>query len=146
MERWSRYGRGSGGVMAQDVEAALSATAVGRMGVGGVASDRWREMKEERAEWAAKARWTGWLGGPVLEMENENENGVGLGYEGRFGRIQIRLLRKIENYFLNFCFKEMGFKSKVLNISKLNLNWIQNRIKSNQLFGCFSNLEIWKLI
>jgi hypothetical protein len=47
---------------------------------------------------------------------------------------------------LNFCFKEMGFKSKVLNISKLNLNWIQNRIKSNQLFGCFSNLEIWKLI
>jgi hypothetical protein len=59
MERWSRYGRGSGGVMAQDVEAALSATAVGRMGVGGVASDRWREMKEERAEWAAKARWTG---------------------------------------------------------------------------------------
>jgi hypothetical protein len=31
----------------------------------------------------------------------------------------------------------MGFKSKVLNISKPNLNWIQDRIKSNQLFGPF---------
>jgi hypothetical protein len=37
---------------------------------------------------------------------------------------------------------EMGSKSKVLYISKPNLNWIQNRIKSNQLFGTFSNLEI----
>jgi hypothetical protein len=36
----------------------------------------------------------------------------------------------------------MGSKSKVLNISKPNLNWIQNRIKSNQLFGTFSNLKI----
>jgi hypothetical protein len=79
-------------------------------------------------------------------MENKNENGVGLVCEGRLGRIQIRPLRKIENCFLNFCFKEMGFKSKVLNISKPKLNWIQNRIKSNQLFGPFSNLKIWKLI
>jgi hypothetical protein len=62
------------------------------------------------------------LGGPVLEMENKNDNGVGLGCEGRLGRIQIRPPRKIENCFLNFCFKEMGFKSKVLNISKPNLN------------------------
>jgi hypothetical protein len=57
-------------------------------------------------------------------MEKENENGVGLGCEGRLGRIQTRPLRKIENCFSNFCFKEMGFKSKVLNISKPNLNWI----------------------
>jgi hypothetical protein len=75
-------------------------------------------------------------------MENENENGVGLGCEGRLGRIQIESLRKIENCFLNFCFKETEFKSKVLNISKPNLNWIQSRIKSNQLFGPFSNMEI----
>jgi hypothetical protein len=33
-------------------------------------------------------------------MENENENGVGLGCEGRLGRIQIGPLRKIEKYFL----------------------------------------------
>jgi hypothetical protein len=33
--------------------------------------------------------------------------------------------------------RKLGFKSKVLNISKPNLNWIQNRIKSNQLFGNF---------
>jgi hypothetical protein len=39
--------------------------------------------------------------------------------------------------FTIFWFKEMGSKSKVLNISKPNLNWIQNRIKWNQLF--------WKL-
>jgi hypothetical protein len=55
-------------------------------------------------------------------MENENENGVGLGCEGRLGRIQIGPLRKIEKYFFNLCFKEMGLKSKVLNISKINLN------------------------
>jgi hypothetical protein len=36
----------------------------------------------------------------------------------------------------------MGSKSKVLNISQPNLNWIQNRIKSNQLFETFSNLKI----
>jgi hypothetical protein len=75
-------------------------------------------------------------------MENKNENGVWLGYEGRLSRIQIRPPRKIENSFFNFYFKEMGFKSKVLNISKPNLNWMQNRMKSNQLFGPFSNLEI----
>jgi hypothetical protein len=85
-------------------------------------------------------------GGPVSEMENENENGVGLGCEGRLRRIQIGPLRKIENYFSNFYFKKIEFKSKVLNISKPNLNWIQNRIKSNQLFGPFSNMEIRKLI
>jgi hypothetical protein len=85
-----------------------------------------------------------WLGGPVSEMENEN--GVGLRCKGCLGRIQIGQLRKIENYFSNFCFKEMGFNSKVLNISKPNLNWIQNRIKSNQIFGTFSNTKIWKLI
>jgi hypothetical protein len=39
--------------------AALSATAADRMGGGGAASDRRRETKEERAEWAAKARWAG---------------------------------------------------------------------------------------
>jgi hypothetical protein len=61
--------------------------------------------------------------------------------EGRLGRIQIGSLRKIENCFSNFCFQETGFKSKVLNIFKPNLNWIQNRIKLNQLFGPFSNLD-----
>jgi hypothetical protein len=66
-----------------------------------------------------------------MENENENENGLGLDYEGRLGRIQIGPLRIIENCFLNFCFKEMEFKSKVMNIFKPNLNWIQNRIKSN---------------
>jgi hypothetical protein len=45
-------------------------------------------------------------------MLNENENGVGLGCEGCLSRIQIGPLRKIENCFSNFCFKEMGFKSK----------------------------------
>jgi hypothetical protein len=79
-------------------------------------------MKEEQAEWAAKARWVRSPGGPVSKMENENENGVGFRCEGRLSRIQIGPLRKIENYFSNFCFKEMGFKSKVFNISKTNLN------------------------
>jgi hypothetical protein len=132
IEGWRRYRRGSGGGAARDTAS--------RTCGGGIASDRRRETKEERAKWAVNS------GGPVSEMENENENGVGLGCEGRLGQIQIGPLRKIENYFSNFCFKEMGFKSKFLNISIPNLNWIQNGIKSNQLFGPFSNLEIWKLI
>jgi hypothetical protein len=43
------------------------------MGGGDTTSDRRSETKEERAKWAANARWA------VLEMENENKNGVGFG-------------------------------------------------------------------
>jgi hypothetical protein len=89
------------------VEAAFGMTAAGRTGGGSTASDRRGETKEERTKWAAKVGWAGWLGGPVSEMENENENdnGVGLGCEGCLGRIQIRPLRKIENYFFEFSFQ-----------------------------------------
>jgi hypothetical protein len=40
---------------------------------------------------------------------------------------------------------EMG-REKKNRIFKPSLNWVQNRIKSNQLFGTFSNLEIWNFI
>jgi hypothetical protein len=43
--------------VARDTEAVLDTMAPGRTGSGGTASDRRREMKEERAEWAAKAGW-----------------------------------------------------------------------------------------
>jgi hypothetical protein len=125
--------------MEGEVEAVLSAMAAGR-------AMRARHQTGEGRWRRSGPSWLQRLGGPVSEMENENQNGVGLGCEGRLGRIQIGPLRKIEICFLNLCFNEMGFKSKVLNISKSNFNWIQNRIKSNQLFGPFSNLEIWKLI
>jgi hypothetical protein len=62
-------GRGNGGVVklqkgkwrqrGSGAEAALGVTAASRMGSGGAPSDRRTEMKEERAEWAAKARWGG---------------------------------------------------------------------------------------
>jgi hypothetical protein len=134
-----RYGRGSGGGAAQDVEAAS------RQPTGQAVAARHRTGGGRRRRSGPSGLQR--PGGPVLKMENENENGVGLDCEGRLGQIQIGPLRKIENYFFsNFCFKEMRFKSKVLNIFKPNLNWIKNRIKSNQLFGPFSNLEIWKLI
>jgi hypothetical protein len=44
----------------QQTGAALDATAAGQTGGGGAASDRMRETKEERAEWAAKAGVAGW--------------------------------------------------------------------------------------
>jgi hypothetical protein len=44
-----------------------------RMGGGDTTSDRRSETKEERAKWAANARWA------VSETENENKNGVGFG-------------------------------------------------------------------
>jgi hypothetical protein len=64
------------------------------------------------------------------------------GLQRSTGRIEMGRERKNIIIFTIFRFKEMRSKSKVLNISKPNLNWIQNRIKSNQLFGTFSNLEI----
>jgi hypothetical protein len=65
--------------------------------------------------------------GPILRKGN----GVGLGCHGNRAEMRFGLPAKNRNFFANFCFKEMGFKSKVLNIFKPNLNWIQNRIKSN---------------
>jgi hypothetical protein len=64
------------------------------------------------------------------------------GLQRSTGRIEMGRERKNIIIFTIFRFKEMRLKSKVLNISKPNLNWIQNRIKSKQLFGTFSNLEI----
>jgi hypothetical protein len=42
----------------------------------------------------------------------------------------------------NLIFLNLDSSQRDLNIFKPNLNWIQNRIKSNQLFGTFSNLGI----
>jgi hypothetical protein len=47
MEGQRRYGRGSGGSVARDAEAALGATVADWMGGGGAASDQRRETKEE---------------------------------------------------------------------------------------------------
>jgi hypothetical protein len=52
---------------------------------------------------------TGWAG---FKMENEKENGVGLGYKVRLGRIQIGPLRKIENYFFELPFQGNGIQIK----------------------------------
>jgi hypothetical protein len=49
--------KGKGRQRGSGAEAALGVTAASRMGSGGAASDRRTEMKEERAEWAAKAGW-----------------------------------------------------------------------------------------
>jgi hypothetical protein len=49
--------------VAQDAEVTLGVTAASRTGGGGAASDQRRETKEERAEWAAKARWAGFRNG-----------------------------------------------------------------------------------
>jgi hypothetical protein len=59
MEGRHPYGRGSGGSVAWDEETALGVTAADRTGGGGATSDRRRETKEERAEWAEKAEWAG---------------------------------------------------------------------------------------
>jgi hypothetical protein len=45
-------------------------------------------------------------------MENNNENGVRLGCEGRLGRIQVAPLRKIENCFFEFLFQGNGIQIK----------------------------------
>jgi hypothetical protein len=43
-------------------------------------------------------------------------------------------------------FKDLDSKTKRLKHFKQTFNWIQNRIKSKQLFRNFSNLEIWNLV
>jgi hypothetical protein len=45
-------------------------------------------------------------------MENESENGVGLGCEGHLGRIQIGPPRKIENCMFKFLFQGNGIQIK----------------------------------
>jgi hypothetical protein len=52
-----------------------------------------------------------------------------------------KAIGRLQKYVLNW-FKYLISKSRDLNIFKHNLNWIQNRIKSNKLFGNLSNLEI----
>jgi hypothetical protein len=68
-----------------------------------------------------------------------------MGFNGAWAEMRWAEKEKNNRFCHFFRFKEMGSKSKVLNISQPNLNWIQNRIKSNQLFGTFSNLEISKI-
>jgi hemin uptake protein HemP len=43
-------------------------------------------------------------------------------------------------------FKDLISKTRDLNNFKANLNRIQNRINSNELFGNLSNLDIWNLV
>jgi hypothetical protein len=43
------------------------------------------------------------------------------------------------NWAVEFDFIKMDSSQRDLNIFKPNLNWIQNRVKSNQLFRTFSN-------
>jgi hypothetical protein len=99
----------------------------GREGVVGWAGPK------GRVDWA---RWWASEGGIFKEKE--------LGCHGYRAELILGCAEKKKKVF-RFWFKEMGSKSKVLNISKPNLNWIQNRIKSNQLFGTFSNLEILEI-
>jgi hypothetical protein len=44
-----------------------------------------------------------------------------------------------------FWYMVLDSKQLVLNIFKLNLNWVPKRIKSNKFFGGFSNMKIWNL-
>jgi hypothetical protein len=73
----------------------------------------------------------------MAAQKNEKKTGNNLWASTEHGPRKKKII-----IFAIFSFKEMGSKSKVLNISKPNLNWIQNRIKSNQHFGTFSNLKI----
>jgi hypothetical protein len=87
------------------------------------------------ARWAELLRWQ------AGKLKRKPE--ITYGLQWSTGRNEMGRERKKTNRFRHFFwFKEMGSKSKVLNISQPNLNWIQNSIKSNQLFGTFSNLEI----
>jgi hypothetical protein len=43
------------------------------------------------------------------------------------------------NWAVEFDFIKMDSSQRDLNIFKPNLNWIQNRVKSNQLSRTFSN-------
>jgi hypothetical protein len=86
-----RYGRGSGGGAARDVEAAS------RQPTGQAVAARHRTGGGRRRRSGPSGLQR--LGGPVLKMENENESGVGLDCKVRLRQIQIGPLRKIGNYF-----------------------------------------------
>jgi hypothetical protein len=91
------------------------------------------ELGQTAKREADRAAWVGWQVGRFREKVMES-GGAAMEIRSKW---DLGCQRKIEIVFANFWFKEMGFKSKVLNIFKPNLNCIQNRIKSNQLFENF---------
>jgi hypothetical protein len=48
--------------------------------------------------------------------------------------------------YFEFGLKELDSSQKDLNIFKLNLNLIQNKINSIKLFGKFSKTKFWNLV
>jgi hypothetical protein len=75
--------------------------------------------------------------GPGQEKRKEKGACDGL------GQIDFRA-RRVLGFRIIFQILNQGFVFKIrgLNIFKPNLNYLQNKIKSNQIFGNFSNLEI----
>jgi hypothetical protein len=79
----------------------------------------------------------GWRG--CCDWADADENkGNGLGQEKGFMAKIIKRFEWLQKCLLNW-FKDLISKLKGLNIFKLNLNCIQNRIKSNQLLENFQN-------
>jgi hypothetical protein len=115
--------------------------AASREGGDGLAFGR----RKEKREWASagpkgrvgRARLAGWFRKRNKKKRKRNTPGC----QGLFGP-KSDWAACGKKLFLIFWFKVMGFKSKDLNISKSNLNWIQNRINSIQLF-ISRNFENW---
>jgi hypothetical protein len=129
-------------VLGQDVMGWLKVEEDGK-GSGPSGPQCWSQSKngpEDLMGHHGQVGWDGLLRWQTRKMKRKPEITDGL--QGSMGRIEMGRERKNIIVFTIFWFKEMGSKSKVLNISKPNLNWIQNRIKSNQLFRTFFNLEI----
>jgi hypothetical protein len=96
----------------------------------------WGRRRESGMSWAERRKWASWLGGPdwtkngprqpggpcTLENEpgqkNEKEENIEDGLQETFEPKSDWAAKQNRKLFLNFWFREMGFKSKVLNISK----------------------------
>jgi hypothetical protein len=101
------------------------------------------ELEEDDGVRLGRAGWASELVGQFSAKMKRKSKQKWLGCQGYLGRNRFWAAERNINCFFEFWVKELEFKSIVLNVSKSNLNWIQNRIKSNQLFGNFSNLKIW---
>jgi hypothetical protein len=103
----------------------------------------WRQAGTVGRRWAKRLHGPKWNLAGAGEKEKKNIAGFGLGQIDSWAKMDRRIGMAAEIHFgLIQWFLEL--KSKGLNIFKPNLNWNQNRIKSNKLFSRifkYRNLE-----
>jgi hypothetical protein len=105
----------------------------------------WRWARAMGQRWAKRLHGIEWNWAWAGEKKKENRAYFGLGQIDSRAEMD-RIIGMVAEIDFELIQGFLEFKSKALNIFKPNLNWVQNRINSNNLFGNFSNTKFWNLV